>query len=145
MAFILNFLLIHFTPLEIFMANRNTMQRQIILNTVKNLNNHPTSEEVYNYIKPIYPSISLGTVYRNLHFLSKSKHIRKVSFNENVIRFDHNVCDHYHFKCSKCYKVIDIPVSDFDNMKKDVSEKYSVQVESFNIVFYGLCKDCLSK
>ena len=29
---------------------RNTIQKQVILNAVKELKNHPTSEEVYNYI-----------------------------------------------------------------------------------------------
>ncbi|MCZ9999940.1 hypothetical protein OFR34_03020 [Brachyspira hyodysenteriae] len=31
---------------------RNTIQKQVILNAVRELKNHPTSEEVYNHIKP---------------------------------------------------------------------------------------------
>lgn len=68
---------------------RNTIQKQVILNAVRELKNHPTSEEVYNHIKPNFPSISLGTVYRNLNLLSENKDIQKISIIDDAIRFDH--------------------------------------------------------
>lgn len=33
---------------------------------------HPTASEVYEYIRKIYPNISLGTVYRNLGVMAES-------------------------------------------------------------------------
>ena len=45
---------------------RNTIQKEIILNTVKKLACHVTSETVYDYIHKKNPHISKSTVYRNL-------------------------------------------------------------------------------
>lgn len=39
---------------------RNTIQKQVILNAVRELKNHPTSEEVYNHIKPNFPYYKFG-------------------------------------------------------------------------------------
>ena len=51
---------------------RNTIQKQVILNAVRELKNHPTSEEVYNHIKPNFPSISYdkGDTEENIEILT---------------------------------------------------------------------------
>ena len=52
------------------MAKLNySRQREAILDFLCHTTSHPTAEEVYMYIRDIYPNISLGTVYRNLALL----------------------------------------------------------------------------
>ena len=41
-------------------------KREAILNTVRGTTLHPSAEWVYHELKPSYPDLSLGTVYRNL-------------------------------------------------------------------------------
>ncbi|WP_295154147.1 Fur family transcriptional regulator [uncultured Brachyspira sp.] len=123
---------------------RNTIQKQVILNAVRELQNHPTSEEVYNYIKPNFPSISLGTVYRNLNLLSDTKEIQKLSVIDDAVRFDHITNDHYHFQCSKCKKLMDIPMEYQKKLDELVSNEYDVEVFKHDIVFSGICKNCSS-
>ena len=41
-------------------------KREAILNALRNTDAHPTAEWVYRQLKPEYPDLSLGTVYRNL-------------------------------------------------------------------------------
>ena len=41
-------------------------QRELILNEVIDSKGHPTADEVYDGLKKTNPSLSLGTVYRNL-------------------------------------------------------------------------------
>lgn len=41
-------------------------QREDLLSVLKNSKSHPTAEELYNSIKKKIPSVSRGTVYRNL-------------------------------------------------------------------------------
>ncbi|MBW5390459.1 Fur family transcriptional regulator [Brachyspira hampsonii] len=123
---------------------RNTIQKQVILNAVRELKNHPTSEEVYNYIKPNFPSISLGTVYRNLNLLSETKEIQKLSIIDDAVRFDHITNDHYHyhFQCGKCKKLMDIPMEYQKKLDELVSKEYDVDVFKHDIVFTGTCKNC---
>ena len=121
---------------------RNTIQKQVILNAVRELKNHPTSEEVYNHIKPNFPSISLGTVYRNLNLLSETKEIQKLSIIDDAVRFDHITNEHYHFQCSKCKKLLDIPMEYQKKLDELVSKEYDVDVFKHDIVFTGTCKNC---
>ena len=41
-------------------------KREAILCALRDTDAHPTAEWVYRRLKPLYPDLSLGTVYRNL-------------------------------------------------------------------------------
>ena len=60
------------------MARRNTIQKDMVLKTVRELKRHLTADEVYGYIKKDHPNIGKGTVYRNLGILAEEGAIRKV-------------------------------------------------------------------
>ena len=124
------------------MNTRNTIQKQVILNAVRELKNHPTSEEIYNHIKPNFPSISLGTVYRNLNILAENKEIQKISVIDEAVRFDHIPGEHYHFKCIKCKKLVDLDMEYDSSLNDKVSNKYNLNIVKHSIVFDGICEDC---
>ena len=123
---------------------RNTIQKQVILNAVRELKNHPTSEEVYNHIKPNFPSISLGTVYRNLNLLSENKDIQKISIIDDAIRFDHRTDEHYHFQCDKCKKLFDMPMRYQKFLDETASKENDMKIIKHDIVFLGICPSCKS-
>ena len=52
------------------MQTRNTVQRQIVLQAVRSLHDHPTADSVYAVVAAEHPSISKATVYRNLNQLA---------------------------------------------------------------------------
>ncbi|NLG92671.1 MAG: transcriptional repressor, partial [Clostridiales bacterium] len=41
-------------------------KREAILKAIRSTTTHPTAEWVYQKVKPEYPDLSLGTVYRNI-------------------------------------------------------------------------------
>ena len=45
-------------------------QREAILDFLKTRKDHPTADLVYSSLKPDFPNLSLGTVYRNLSLLA---------------------------------------------------------------------------
>ena len=47
-------------------SRRNTIQKDLVRNTVYEMRRHVTANEVYEFIKEEYPTIGKGTVYRNL-------------------------------------------------------------------------------
>ena len=51
--------------------SRNTIQRQLVLSAVRQLQNHPTADEVYQKVQKSCPTISRATVYRNLKLLAE--------------------------------------------------------------------------
>ena len=50
-------------------SRRNTIQKDLVRNTVYEMRRHVTANEVYEFIKEAYPTIGKGTVYRNLDII----------------------------------------------------------------------------
>ena len=46
---------------------RYSKQRELVMQTVQQLCDHPTAEEIYDKAAQECPNLSLGTVYRNLN------------------------------------------------------------------------------
>ena len=61
-------------------SRRNTIQKDLVRNTVYEMRRHVTANEVYEFIKEAYPAIGKGTVYRNLDILVEEGALRKVKF-----------------------------------------------------------------
>ena len=61
-------------------SRRNTIQKDLVRNTVYEMRRHVTANKVYEFIKEAYPAIGKGTVYRNLDILVEEGALRKVKF-----------------------------------------------------------------
>ncbi|MDL2323531.1 transcriptional repressor [Ruminococcaceae bacterium OttesenSCG-928-A16] len=122
---------------------RNTVQRGLVLQAVQSLRNHPTAEEIYSSITQTHPSISRGTVYRNLNLLVQQGAVRRVSHLQNAAdRFDFELTPHYHFHCTGCNGVFDVEMPYQQNLLKKVQNPQGFQFESYEITFTGLCNHC---
>ena len=90
---------------------RNTRQRGVILGVLRAGFRHLTAEEVYLQARGTLPSISLGTVYRNLNFLRDQGFVREIRNGEfGSARFEASRDLHAHFHCRLCQTVRDIPL-----------------------------------
>jgi len=121
-------------------AKRNTIQRQLIYNAVKELDIHANAEQVYDYIVAIHPTISKATVYRNLGKMVESGDLLNIGSFYGSSHYDHNCYDHYHFICEKCKRVFDINIS-FPELSK-IPNIDDLEIKSHNLSFSGLCKTC---
>ena len=118
-------------------------KREAILKAVRSTTCHPTAEWVYQKLKPVYPDLSLGTVYRNLTQFREDGTILSVGIFNGQEHFDGNTKPHTHFICSRCHAVIDVP-GDFlgtDQMEQAACEIHA-RVDSGEVLFFGLCKKC---
>ena len=50
-------------------VRKKSRKREAMLAALRATTEHPTAEMLYNTLKPEYPELSLGTVYRNLDLL----------------------------------------------------------------------------
>lgn len=121
---------------------RNTVQRKIILDTLKKLNTHPTIDAIYAEIHKGHPSISKTTVYRNLRKLANNGIISQVSLPDGLERYDERVDQHYHFKCKNCGSIFDVDIGYLAGINEAVQGKYCVQVYEHYVVFIGVCPKC---
>ena len=58
---------------------KNSKKRQVILEALAATTAHPTAQELYQQLKPDYPDLSLGTVYRNLSLFSEQGDVMSVT------------------------------------------------------------------
>lgn len=126
------------------MNKRNTIQRQLILETVRSMHDHPDADEIYSKIASDHPTISKATVYRNLNVLSEQGQIKKISVSEGADRFDFRTDEHYHMRCRKCGKVIDAPETFKARegfMPLQGTDNFTV--EQINVELIGICSDCI--
>ncbi|HIY53846.1 MAG TPA: transcriptional repressor [Candidatus Agathobaculum merdavium] len=124
------------------MQTRNTVQRQIVLQTVLQMHDHPTADTVYAAVAAEHPSISKATVYRNLNQLATQGEIRRVPVPNGADRFDFNTSEHYHVRCEKCGAVYDVHMPNMNNLLEEVEDASGVEVRRFDILFEGVCKNC---
>lgn len=91
-------------------AVRLSRQRETILAELRKVDTHPTADQVYEMVRKILPRISLGTVYRNLDFLSTQGIVLRLGGAGTQKRFDGNPMPHPHLRCSECGRVDDVHV-----------------------------------
>ncbi len=124
---------------------RNTVQRKLTLDMVKKLHNHPTAEQVYEEIKKTHPTISRGTIYRNLSQLAKDGEIVAREIPSSATHFDHRTSNHYHIICTCCGKVSDVKMDVIPNLIDRVKETDGFIFNECDIVFKGVCNECQKK
>ena len=121
---------------------RNTKQRKLVLDAVRQSYNHPTADEIYNVVRAQDDKISRGTVYRNLNQLAKDGEIQKLEMPDGPDCFDHRLQRHYHAKCSRCGRVFDIEMDYMEDLAHRVKDAYGFAIDGHNLVFTGVCPTC---
>jgi len=121
---------------------RNTLQRQIVLDTLKRLGSHPTIEELHAEIQKNYPAISKTTIYRNLRVLAQNGVVRQVSLPDGLERYEGQPNPHYHFQCTTCGGIYDVDIPIITDINDQVSRKYDFDVGGHDVVFHGICDKC---
>ena len=118
-------------------------KRQAVYELLVSADSHPSAEWIYRSLKPEYPDLSLGTVYRNLKLLEENGAVRSVAVVGGCERYDGRVEPHSHFICMKCGLVKDISLS--VDVSQLLGEKHIDgvgDVENCSLIFYGSCDEC---
>jgi Fur family ferric uptake transcriptional regulator len=121
---------------------RNTRQREVVLEELRNLKTHPTAAELHDIVRERIPRISLGTVYRNLELLAGDGLVRKLEFGGSRARFDGDLKQHLHVVCAACGSVDDVAGTPADVYANDLAVPDGYQIFELRVEFSGICPDC---
>ena len=123
-------------------GQRNTQQRQVILEELRKLPSHPTAADLYEIVRRRLPRISLGTVYRNLELLTQRGLIQKLEISGSEARFDGNPDRHDHVQCVRCGRVGDLHHVPDDMVRGGIKELDGYEILGYHLRFSGICPAC---
>ena len=123
---------------------RNSKQRQLVLNAVSARCDHPTADQIYLDVRTKDDKISRGTVYRNLGILSDNNQIGHVKVSA-ADRYDSRLDRHYHLLCTACGRVFDAPLRYHPEYDEWIASETGFQISRHRMVFEGLCPECSEK
>ena len=122
-------------------ARRNTIQRQLILSAVKELDIHATAEQVVEHLAKTHPTIGRATVYRNLNQMAEAGELLRIGSFHGATHYDHNCHEHYHFACNDCKKIFDVEGS-LPDLFERFKDTIGFDITDCNLSFGGICWEC---
>lgn len=122
-----------------------TNQREIILYTLYNNEEHFSSEELYTLIKREYPDLSVGiaTVYRTLTVLEENGLVSSISLGAQGKKYEiANKPHHDHIICEKCDKIVEFENDKIEELQHTIAKENDFQLTKHIMQLYGICKEC---
>ena len=120
-----------------------TPQRISILEAIYTLNNHPTAENIIEYIRKQHPNIATGTVYKVLDTLIEKDLIKRVTTEKDVMRYDGILERHHHLYCSESDRIEDYNDEELDDLLNEYFNKKKIKdfkVEDIKLQIKGKFK-----
>lgn len=105
---------------------RVTPQRLAVCEAVDMLHDHPTAEEVSQFIRKKHPDIATGTVYKTLDTLVEKDIIRRVKTDSGLLRYDAVKDTHHHIYCTHCDRIEDYYDDELTEMIYNYFEKKQI-------------------
>jgi len=124
-----------------------TPQRIAVFDAVINLNNHPTAENITEFIKTNHPNIATGTVYKTLETLIICGIIKKVKTDSDVMRYDAIIEKHHHLYCFESDRIEDFFDEDLDRIIEEYLKKKKIpnfKIEDIKLQIIGRFTDKIS-
>ena len=121
---------------------RQSKQRNRILEFLRSTDSHPTADRIYEHIKKEFPKLSLGTVYRNLSMLIDQGLVKKIHFGSTFDRFEANTRQHYHLICESCGNIVDFNMNIYDDLNEQAKKLTTFKIHDHKLEFFGICQDC---
>lgn len=121
---------------------KSSRQRNLILQILRSTKCHPNASWIFEEARKHLPSISLGTVYRNLAMLKEEGRIRELSVGKGVGLYDGDLRNHDHICCLVCGKVEDVPPSGPSLPYSQVENTIGYRIHWHRLEYFGVCPDC---
>ena len=117
-----------------------TPQRIAILEAIIQLGNHPTAENIIDYIRKKHPNISTATVYKVLDAFASSGLISRVKTERDIMRYDAVLDKHHHLYYADSDKIEDYKDEDLNRLLEAYFEKKNIpgfKIEDLKLQIIG--------
>ncbi len=122
-----------------------TIQREVILETLYNSDEHLTPESLHNLMQEKFPNLNTGiaTVYRTLSLLEDSNMVTSLSFGAQGKKYELGAKNHHdHLICTECGNIAEFVDEQIEQRQQDIADKLNFKMTDHSMQIYGICKDC---
>ena len=114
---------------------RLTSQRQAIVDSVFDTEEHFTAEQLLEWSRSRDRSVSRATVYRTLPLLTESGLVREMDFGKDYKFYDPNYAahpNHNHIICQDCEKIVEFESDKIAKLEDEItrSEEHTSELQS---------------
>jgi Fur family peroxide stress response transcriptional regulator len=131
--------------LKMISNKRQTQQKVFLADYLSTHFDHPTAKELYDIACKSGIKIGLTSVYRLCEEMTKSGQLVPLLTPDGQIHYDWKRAGHYHFICTECGKIIDVPLTQAAEARFAQSSVPFEIVSTQAAVLYGRCLDCQKK
>jgi Fur family ferric uptake transcriptional regulator len=125
-----------------------TIQREVILETLYNSDEHLTPEALHHLIQELYPGLKTGiaTVYRTLSLLEESNVVTSLSFGAQGKKYELGAKEHHdHLICTECGEITEFVDHQIEKRQHAITDELGFKMLDHSMQIYGVCKKCQEK
>ncbi|MBN2815591.1 MAG: transcriptional repressor [Campylobacterales bacterium] len=125
-----------------------TIQREVILETLYNSDEHLTPEALHHLIQEKHPDLKTGiaTVYRTLALLEDSNVVTSLSFGAQGKKYELGAKEHHdHLICTECGKITEFVDEEIEKRQHAIADTLKFQMKDHSMQIYGVCYECQQK
>jgi len=125
-----------------------TIQREVILETLYNSDEHLTPEALHHLIQENQPDLKTGiaTVYRTLALLEESNVVSSLSFGAQGKKYELGAKEHHdHLICTQCGKITEFVDEDIEKRQHAITDELNFKMSDHSMQIYGICSECQEK
>jgi len=122
-----------------------TIQREVILETLYNSDEHLTPEALHHLIQEKYPELKTGiaTVYRTLGLLEESNVVTSLSFGAQGKKYELGAKEHHdHLICTECGSITEFVDEEIEIRQHAITDELNFKMQDHSMQIYGICSTC---
>lgn len=122
-----------------------TIQREVILETLYNSDEHLSPESLYNLIQEKFPQLNTGiaTIYRTLTLLEESDIVTSLSFGSQGKKYELGAKDHHdHMICTNCGLITEFVDEEIEKRQQAIAKELGFKMTDHSMQIFGICKNC---
>ncbi len=125
-----------------------TIQREVILETLYNSDEHLTPEALHKLIQERYPDLKTGiaTIYRTLGLLESEEIVTSLSFGAQGKKYELGAKEHHdHMICTECGSITEFVDEAIEKRQHAIAEEFGFLMKDHSMQIYGICAECRKK
>jgi Fur family ferric uptake transcriptional regulator len=122
-----------------------TIQREVILETLYDSDEHLTPESLHNLIQEKFPDLNTGiaTVYRTLSLLEDSNMVTSLYFGAQGKKYELGAKNHHdHIICTECGSITEFVDEQIEERQDKIANELGFKMQDHSMQIYGICKNC---